>query len=166
MGATANNMGPSVLYVTEKDPLPFEISLAIAYKDTFSIGNWPVVDIATETRAHREFVKNHEDDNPDPFYQALFTSVGDEPLSDELAQIQLHWGAEITFFESLSFRSGFLFDWVGERYEWHLGTGFRLFIHRPTSVSTRRSRLSREPSGPGPTLNRKLPPNRTASTML
>ncbi len=85
--------------------------------------------MAFETHLHREFVKNYPDKNPDPFYVALFTSATDDPLVEELSEIQVNWGGELRFLESVALRTGFLFDWVGCRFELTYGFGLRLFGH-------------------------------------
>jgi hypothetical protein len=130
-GLNVANMGPDIFYVTRDnmDPLPFTINAALAYKDTIKIGNHAIADFANEIRLDREFVKNHSSGNPDPFWEAQFSSVSDEPVNIELKQTNLHFGTEAMLFESFAFRTGFLFDYIGERYELTFGTGFRLLHH-------------------------------------
>jgi hypothetical protein len=132
LACTFQNMGPSIFYISkdQSDPIPFTVSLAIGHKDTLhGPGNWPVVDLSSEVLAHREFVQRDENGQPLPFFEALFRDAGDQPWRDELAEVQWNWGGEVTFLETVSLRSGFLFDFVGERYEWHMGFGLRFLNH-------------------------------------
>jgi hypothetical protein len=134
LGATLMNMGPSVSYFdsAKSDPIPFTVNLAVAYKKEFEVEGVKFVGVAGEFRFDREIVKNHTKGNPDPFYKAVWTDFlfdPDETPKFELLQINRHYGGEITFFNTLSLRMGYLIDIVGERYESHHGFGIKLFNH-------------------------------------
>ncbi len=131
LGVTLNNMGTAVEYVAGSgaDPIPFTVRLAMGHKDTVAAGTWPILDWALETMLEREFVECGEDGRPYPWFKALVTDVSDGTFREEFGESQLHWGLEATLFETLSLRSGLLFDWTGERYEWHLGFGLRVLKH-------------------------------------
>lgn len=129
-GTTATNMGPSVFYISEEDsdPIPFNIRLGAAYVDTIRVGDWPVLSLAVVVDTYREFVKTYPDREPDPFYKALFTSL-DESFKEEFSEVQWGWGMEVEAFETVALRTGFLYDWVGERYELEFGFGIKAFNH-------------------------------------
>lgn len=131
VGATAMNMGPSVFYLRweDRDPIPFTLRGGVAYVKDIGVDDWTILGVSLGTDFYREFVKNYPDQPPDPFYVALFTSMADDPLIEELSEIQVSWGGELKFFETLSLRAGFLFDYVGERYELTFGLGGRFFGH-------------------------------------
>jgi hypothetical protein len=42
---------------------------------------------------------------------------------------QLHLGGEVGVYDLFFGRTGYLFDYNGERYEWHVGAGFKLVNH-------------------------------------
>ncbi len=69
VGLTLANMGPSVYYISQSqsDPIPFTVNLALAYKNSFSVGNFHLLDVNAEIRGDREIVKNYPDKQPDPF---------------------------------------------------------------------------------------------------
>jgi hypothetical protein len=128
------NMGPAIYYVdeTEKDPIPFTVNLAGAYKNIFTVNDeWPV-SVAAELRLDREIVKRYTDKDPDPFYKAIWTDLlhdADESPSAEIQLINEHLGWEITGLNTLSFRNGFLIDVMGCRYEFHFGLGIQVLNH-------------------------------------
>lgn len=134
LGATFMNMGPSVYYFdpAKSDPIPFTINLAVAYKKEFEVEGVKFIGLAGEFRFDREIVKNHGEGSPDPFYKAIWTDLlhdADETPKFELLQINRHYGGEVTLFNTLSLRMGYLIDIVGERYEFHRGFGIKLFNH-------------------------------------
>jgi hypothetical protein len=154
-GATAMNMGPAIYYINpdNSDPIPFTINLALAYKSEVIIDDLRFLGIAGEFRLDREVVKNYIDRRPDPFYKALWTDLlhdKDETAKFELQQINEHLGGEITILNTVSLRSGFLIDLVGERYEQTFGLGLNFlnhislnfgFIHSPEGHMKEFSRL-------------------------
>jgi hypothetical protein len=127
-------MGPSVYYISQdqRDPIPFTINTAIAYKDGFSANNVKILDIAAELRSDIEVVKNYPDKNPDPFWKAIYTGLlhdTSESITEKFHEINWHAGLEVTLFNIGSLRQGFLIDVAGQRYETTLGFGFKLFNH-------------------------------------
>ncbi|MBD3242716.1 MAG: hypothetical protein GF331_19145 [Chitinivibrionales bacterium] len=137
MRAEVVALGPSVYYIdaADADPIPFELGGAIAFVDTFGIGGWPILNLAIETRTHREFVKNYADEPPEPFYRAIYANLKEESAKESFSELQWHWGLEALFLETVAIRSGFLFDWIGHRYEWTVGLGFRIFNHIQLDLS-------------------------------
>jgi hypothetical protein len=136
LGLNLQNMGPSIFYVseTEKDPIPFTINVALAYKQDFYAGNLPIGQIRTEVRADREVVKNYSDKPPDPFYKAIYTDLIHDTSSystfqREVDEINWHLGVEFTLLNSVSLREGYLFDRAGTRFEHDFGIGLRILNH-------------------------------------
>jgi hypothetical protein len=136
-GFTVMNMGPNVFYVSrsQQDPIPFTLNCALAYKKTFYQGNIRMLDLAGEFRIDKELVVNDFDGNPEPFYEAMFTDLFNEPLSYEIQEINYHIGIELGVFNTYFYRQGFLFDYIGERYEMTTGAGLRLFRHLDADFS-------------------------------
>ncbi len=136
-GFTMMNMGPNVSYVSrsQQDPIPFTINCALGYKKTFHQGNVRIVDLAGELRLDKELVINHFDGKPDPFYKAMFKDLFNEHLPYEIQEINYHAGIEIGILNTVFYRHGFLFDYIGERYEMTSGAGLRLFRHFDADVS-------------------------------
>jgi len=135
-GLTLQNMGPAIFYVSEqeKDPIPFTLNLALAYKNDFQLGDVPFAQVRAEVRTNREIVKNYIDKPPDPFWKAIYTDLIHDTSSysnfqEELDEFNWHLGAELTIFNSFSLREGYLFDKAGARFEHHWGLGFRLLNH-------------------------------------
>jgi len=130
-GLTFMNMGPSVYYITREnsDPMPFTVNWAVAYKDTTYIENMHAVDFAVELRVGKEFARLNGSGEPDPFIKALFTEWTESSFTEEVQEMIVHTGGEVTMFKTVSLRSGFLFDYIGERYEWTMGFGIKLFDH-------------------------------------
>jgi hypothetical protein len=133
-GATLMNMGPSIYYMdeSERDPIPFTLNLAGAYKTDFIVNDDLPVSVAAELRLDREIVKNYADKNPDPFYKAFWTDFlhnTDESVSVQIRRVNGHLGWEITGLNTLSLRNGFLMDVLGCRYELSWGLGIRILNH-------------------------------------
>lgn len=90
-------------------------------------------------RYDREIVKNYSSGHPDQFYRAIWTDLlhdTSETPKFELHQITRHYGGEVTFFNTLSLRMGYLIDLAGERYEFHRGFGIKLFNHFSFDLDT------------------------------
>lgn len=141
-GLTLANMGPPVRYVSREDadPLPFSVNAAIAFTNNRHTGTSPFVNFRSELRASRQFVKNHLDKRPDPFFLAIYTDWKDESTRANLSEIQYSAGTEWTVANVLSYRIGVLVDKVGRRYELHWGLGYHTpggwgidwyYIHAP-----------------------------------
>jgi hypothetical protein len=123
IGFMVENMGPSIFYVTreQSDPIPFRLMLGTAYRAVQT----PVHDLKFVLDFDREIVKNYWEKPPLPFYKALFVALTDDPVKDELQEIQIHLGTEYWYVDFLALRTGFLWDYVGERYEWTFGLGLK-----------------------------------------
>jgi hypothetical protein len=139
-GLEIQNMGPSIYYIDpeKSDPIPFTIRLGSAYTAVQS----PIHELTFLLDLNREIVKNYPDAKPDPFWKAIWTDLlhdQDESLRYEVEQVNANLGVEYWYSHFLAVRSGFLFDYVGERYELTLGLGLNYgnmnfdwsYIHAP-----------------------------------
>lgn len=134
LGFVFKNMGTPVFYGNSDrpDPIPFTVSLGVGYKREFLIDNMRFLSIATETKIEREITHKNDDGKPDPFWKAIYTDLfGDstEDLGDQFAEAIYSIGAEATFANTVSLRTGFMYDWIGERYESRIGFGLSFFNH-------------------------------------
>lgn len=131
IGMTLVNMGPAVYYVEHefRDPIPFTANFALGYKKKVVVEGVDIVRVAAEIRLDKELVVNHYDGAPEPFFKAMHTDLFNESLEYELQEINYHLGAEIRILNTVCYRQGFLFDYIGERYEMHYGIGCNLFNH-------------------------------------
>lgn len=126
LGFMLQNMGPDIFYVEEEfsDPIPFTLRLGLVYRAIET----PIHDLKVLFDMHKEVVKNRYDGSPDPFYQALWTDLindKDEEAKYEMQEINYNLGLEYWYTQFLALRTGFLFDYIGERYEWTFGLGVR-----------------------------------------
>jgi len=146
LGLTAQNMGPPVFYISEeeKDPIPFTVKFGLAYKALET----SAADMTLLLDLNREIAKAYESGDPDPFYKAIYTDLFKkdsasqttrEKLESELEEININAGIEFWYINFLALRTGFLFDYVGQRYELTLGVGLKYgnmnfdfsYIHSP-----------------------------------
>ncbi len=114
IGISLINIGPSMVYLGYKDPLPQQLRIGLAWNiiDTDILGLIATSDV-------RKFLIKRDEEGPDQFYEAWFTSW--EGLS--FNEIQFSYGAEFSFFYLLSLRFGRYFPGrrgVGEDY-WTYG---------------------------------------------
>jgi hypothetical protein len=137
-GATLMNMGPAVWYTDpdDRDPIPFTINLALAYKNRFTDLDLPFpCAVEGECRLDREIVTNNGDGNPPSFLQAIWsdwlhdTAQGETTVAEQLQEFVEHLGGELSFYNTLSLRMGYLIDITGQRYERHWGFGVNIFNH-------------------------------------
>jgi ligand-binding sensor domain-containing protein len=126
-GIMFQNMGPSIYYIdpAESDPIPFTVRLGTAYTAIET----PVHELSFLLDFNREIVKNNGDGKPDPFYKAIVTDLfadTSESPSLEAQQVNVNLGAEYWYSHFLALRTGFLGDYIGERYEltWGLGINY------------------------------------------
>lgn len=136
-GLTLANMGPSIWYIDKsaRDPIPFTLNAAIGYVHKNQKNETRFLKFSTELRLDKELVVNHWDGKPDPFLKALFTDMANESPSFEFQEINYHLGAEALFYNTIAYRQGILFDYIGERYEMHFGIGISLLNHLNLDIS-------------------------------
>ncbi len=140
LGFMLQNMGPKIFYVSEDqaDPIPFTLRLGTAYRAVQT----PVHDLTILLDAYREVVKNNPDGDPDPFWKALWTDLladQDDTWIEEIQAVIIGLGLEYWYSDFIALRSGFLGDYMGERFELTLGLGIRYgnlnfdwsYIHSP-----------------------------------
>jgi hypothetical protein len=123
VGLHLQNMGPAIYYVDPafKDPIPFNVKAGIAYQ----ILSDNVYNLKYLLDFNREIVKNYGDKPPAAFYEAPFVALTDDGWKREVQDVIVNTGLEFWYARFLALRSGFLFDWVGERYELTFGLGLR-----------------------------------------
>jgi hypothetical protein len=126
LGFMLQNMGPDVFYVSrsQRDPIPFTLRLGLAYKALQT----PVHDVKFLLDLNKEIVKNNFDGTPDNFIKALSTDLindKDEDWLYEIQEINYNLGMEYWYSNFVALRSGFLLDYIGERYEWTWGLGVK-----------------------------------------
>ncbi len=124
LGFMLQNMGPSIYYIDEnkRDPIPFTLRLGSAYTAIQT----PVHELTVLLDLSREVVKNYSDKQPDPFWAALWTDLlhdKDEPAEMEIQLINVNLGVEYWYSHFMALRTGFLGDYVGQRYELTFGLG-------------------------------------------
>ena len=131
LGFTLMNMGPDVSYFDHayRDPIPFTTNLALGFKKRFPQDNVDAFKVACELRLSKELVINEHNGNSNPFWKSMFTDWFNEPFYYEMQEININVGYELCFMNTGLIRQGFLFDYLGERYEMHLGIGLRLLNH-------------------------------------
>ena len=124
IGFMLQNMGPAIYYMdqSEEDPIPFTLRFGAAYTAIQT----PVHELTVLLDLDREVVKNYTDKKPDPFYVALWTDLladKDESAKVEIQQTNVHIGLEYWYSHFMALRTGFLGDYIGERYELDFGLG-------------------------------------------
>ncbi len=128
IGFALLNMGPSIFYKEreEADPIPFTPRLGFAYR----LETESPFDANFLCDLHRTVATNYIDKRPDPFYEAVYTDLfgvepGDSTWIQELEEVIVNVGAEGWYMDMMALRSGFLFDYIGQRYELTIGLGIR-----------------------------------------
>ncbi|MBN1131235.1 MAG: PorV/PorQ family protein [Chitinispirillaceae bacterium] len=140
LGFMLQNMGPSIYYIDpeKSDPIPFTLRFGSAYTAVQS----PLHELTFLLDLNREVVKNYIERKPDNFWTAIWTDLisdEDESPKEEVQQINVNLGAEYWYSQFLAIRTGFLGDYIGERYELTLGLGLNYgnmnfdwsYIHAP-----------------------------------
>jgi len=125
LGFIVQNMGPHIYYIDRDnpDPIPFTLRLGLVYHAVQT----QVHDLKILLDLHKEVVKNNAD-KPDYFWEAIGTDLlfdKEEDFKYELQEINFNLGLEYWYTNFLALRSGFLGDYIGERYELTLGVGLR-----------------------------------------
>ena len=127
LGFMFQNMGPHIYYIdrNSRDPIPFTLRLGLVYRAVET----PIHDLKLLFDMNKEVVKNRWGEaDPDQFYQALWTDLlndKDEDWKYELQEVNYNLGMEYWYANFIALRTGFLLDYIGERYEWTIGLGVR-----------------------------------------
>jgi hypothetical protein len=124
LGFMLQNMGPTIFYVSreQRDPIPFTLRLGLVYGALQT----PVHDVKFLFDMHKELVKNNYDGDPDNFIKAFSSDLFNDKEEDwlyEIQEINYNLGFEYWYANIIALRSGFLLDYIGERYEWTFGIG-------------------------------------------
>ncbi|MBD3322080.1 MAG: PorV/PorQ family protein [Chitinivibrionales bacterium] len=138
LGLTLQNMGPPIFYIAreEADPIPFTIKFGLAYRAIES----PLHDLNILFDLNRELARNYINKDPDPFWKAVYSDLSDEQgIVSIFEEVNVNMGLEYWYLHFLAARMGFLFDYLGERYELTIGLGVKYgnlnfdfsYIHSP-----------------------------------
>jgi hypothetical protein len=124
LGFMFQNMGPHIFYISrsQQDPLPFTLRMGLAYTALQT----PIHDVKFLLDMHKEIVKNHYNGDPDNFIKAIGTDLindKDDSWLYEIQEVNYNLGFEYWYANFIALRSGFLLDYIGERYEWTWGIG-------------------------------------------
>ncbi len=127
------NIGPAVFYVdqAQADPIPFTWKVGMAYE----LVHTPNHKLTIAADANREAVY-HDGNEPAPVYIGAWKSLiypfddkdhtWDETWGENLRQTVFNTGAEYVYANVAAFRTGYLYDESGKRYELDLGLGFMI----------------------------------------
>ena len=119
-GLNLQNIGPDITYINDdqKDPLPMNMVLGFSYK-------------AFESKMSR-FTINADINkllaNNDPVYKRLITAWTDDSAKYELDSTIFNVGAEYTYLNLLSLRSGYVYDKAGSIQGASFGAGIQYKI--------------------------------------
>ncbi|MGE5399115.1 MAG: type IX secretion system outer membrane channel protein PorV [Ignavibacteriales bacterium] len=127
VGVNISNIGPKIYYINkdQADPIPTNFRLGFAYKIMDDEYNSLIytLDFSKLLVSHKA-VK-------DDFYKAMFTSWGDQPMSEELKSVVSSMGLEYVYGQpgdyQFAIRSGFFYEDpnYGNRKFVTLGAGIR-----------------------------------------
>lgn len=132
VGINLSNLGPKITYIdqAQADPIPTNFRLGFAYKiidDEFNS--------LLYTLDFSKLLVSRDTSSSDEFYEAIFTSWGDEPFSNELRDIVTSMGLEYWYGQPGDFlfalRSGFFYEdpAYGNRKFVTFGAGIRYDIY-------------------------------------
>ena len=126
-GMNVSNMGPKISYIdaAQADPLPTNLKTGFAYKLIDQKFN--KLTIAADI--NKLLVTPHGEDPADPFYQALFTSWADEPLSREMDKITRSIGMEYWYGDLIALRGGYYYDKEGKVKYLCFGAGIKYSMY-------------------------------------
>lgn len=133
IGANLSNLGPKIYYIdqAQADPIPTNFRLGFAYRifdDEFNSLTY-TLDFS------KLLVSRDSSGASKEFYQAIFTSWGDKPLSEELRDIVTSMGLEYWYGEPGDFlfalRTGYFYEdpSYGNRKFLTFGAGIRYDIY-------------------------------------
>lgn len=103
-GLAILNMGDKIIYgdVKQGEPFPQNLKLGLAWNFFDSKGFNGIVAFDAE----KLLITPHSRKPADPFYQAIFTSWADQSFQDELNEMTLRLGIEISYQNLISLRLG------------------------------------------------------------
>ncbi len=127
------NMGPAVFYVdqAQADPIPFTWKVGLAY----DLVHTPNHRLTVAADANREAVYR-ENNNASPVYIGAWKALAYpfenkdhtawETWQENVNQSVFNTGMEYVYANVAAFRTGYLYDQSGKRYELDLGLGFMI----------------------------------------
>ena len=133
LGFVMQNMGPAVFYVdqAQSDPIPFTWKLGLAYE----VLHTPNHRLTIAGDANREAIYR-EGGEASPVYIGAWKDLlypfddkghsAGETFNENIRQTVFNTGMEYVYANVAAFRSGYLYDASGKRYELDVGLGFML----------------------------------------
>jgi ligand-binding sensor domain-containing protein len=127
------NMGPAVFYVdqAQADPIPFTWKVGLAYE----VVHTPNHRLTVAADANREAIYR-EGNDASPVYIGAWKSLvypydtkdhtANSVIREDLRQSVYNTGMEYVYANVAAFRTGYLYDQSGKRYELDLGLGFMI----------------------------------------
>ncbi len=121
LGITLQNMGPDIVYIdqNQKDPIPFNLRAGVAWR---AIDN-PIHNLKVLFDINRELIKRNDPNPPDPFWQAIVTSLTDDSWQSEIKEFVYSMGMEYWYSHFIAGRIGTMYDKAGSRGEITFGLG-------------------------------------------
>ncbi|MCF7859570.1 MAG: PorV/PorQ family protein [Candidatus Cloacimonetes bacterium] len=133
-GLNLQNIGPNITYINESqsDPLPMNFRMGFSYRAFESKYN----KLTINTDMNKMLA------NRDPLYKRIFTSWTDDfktgdfdsissfNNSIEIREIIWGFGAEYTYLDLLTLRSGYILDRAGEIKGFSFGAGFHYLLNK------------------------------------
>ncbi len=128
-GMNISNMGPKIVYIDEAqaDPLPTNLRTGFAFKIIDQKYN--KLTLATEINKLLVTPPKNEDEQADPFYEALITSWYDEPFQRELDEITRSIGIEYVYNNLIALRGGYYYDKEGKVKYLTFGAGIKYSLY-------------------------------------
>lgn len=117
LGMALHNMGPQIAYIdaAQSDPLPMNLVVGAATKVVDTEYN----DLLLTLDLYKPLVTD------DSFLVSLLKAWGDDPIKDELEEIDIHVGAEYEYSSFLALRTGYSYDKDGDLKLLTFGFGIR-----------------------------------------
>ena len=133
IGVNISNLGPKIYYIdkAQADPIPTNFRLGIAYKLLDDEYNSLIYTLDFS----KLLISKRRDGTTREFYQAIFTSWADQPMSEELRQIVTSMGFEYLYGQPGDFlfalRTGFFYEdpSYGNRKFMTFGAGIKYDIY-------------------------------------
>jgi len=125
LGANLSNMGPKVAYIdrAQADPLPTNLKAGFAYRIVDQEYNKLII----ASDLNKELVKRYPSGRSDEFYEALFSSWGDEAL---VKTFIWNVGAEYWYSTLVGLRGGYYNDDLGKVFPYTFGISLQYSSYR------------------------------------
>lgn len=128
LGANLTNLGPKISYidVDQADPQPTNLKVGLAYH----IINSKYNKLTYVLDFNKLLVRRYKNGKSDPFYKAIFTSWGDQPINQEMKEVITHTGLEYWYSDLIALRVGYWYDEIGNVKPYTFGAGLKYSIYR------------------------------------